>query len=166
MGRISTLFYHSMKNLFSLSILFLIVTSCANFEEPEFISSNGVKMGGIEGKKISLTADIVVSNPNWFVIKIKPSNLDVYIENQYMGKIYLEKKVKMKAKKESTLSMELRAELADGAMITALKYANKENVKVHITGKVKGGVWIFSKKIAIDETKSISGKNLQLGSQR
>jgi LEA14-like dessication related protein len=154
-----------MKNLFFLSILFLIVTSCANFEEPEFISSDGVKMGEMEGKKISLTADVKVSNPNWFSIKIKPSNLDVYIENQYMGKIYLEKKVKMKAKKESTLSMELRAELADGAMITALKYANKENVKVHLIGKVKGGVWIFSKKIAIDETKTISGKNLVLGTQ-
>ncbi len=155
-----------MKKIFFISILTLVFSSCANFEEPEFISSNGVKMGGIEGKKISLTADIIVSNPNWFGIKIKPSNLDVYIENQYMGKIFLEKKVKMKAKQESALSMDLRAELADGAMITALKYANKENVKVHLIGKVKGGVWIFSKKIAIDETKTISGKNLQLGSQR
>ena len=35
----------------------------------------------------------------------------------------------------------------------------------HITGKVKGGVWFFSKKIAIDETKTISGKNLVLGTQ-
>jgi LEA14-like dessication related protein len=155
-----------MKNILIVSFLAAIISSCANFEEPEFISSNGLKMGKIEGKKISITADVVVANPNWFGIKIKPSNLDVYIENQYMGKIYLEKKVKMKAKRESTLSMDLRAELADGAMITALKYANKENVKVHLTGKVKGGVWLFSKKIAIDETKTISGKNLKLGSQQ
>ena len=155
-----------MKKILIVSFLAAIISSCANFEEPESISSNGLKMGKIEGKKISLTADVVVANPNWFGIKIKPSNLDVYIENQYMGKIYLEKKVKMKAKRESTLSMDLRAELADGAMITALKYANKENVKVHLTGKVKGGVWLFSKKIAIDETKTISGKNLKLGSQQ
>lgn len=155
-----------MKNILIVSFLATIISSCANFEEPEFISSNGLKMGKIEGKKISITADVVVANPNWFGIKIKPSNLDVYIENQYMGKIFLEKKVKMKAKQESTLSMDLRAELADGAMITALKYANKESVKVHFTGKVKGGVWLFSKKIAIDETKTISGKNLKLGSQQ
>lgn len=155
-----------MKKLYALLTIAFYFSSCANFEEPEFISSDGLKMGKIEGKKISLTADVVVSNPNWFGVKIRPSNLDVYIENQYMGKVYLEKKVKMKAKQESTLSMDLRAELADGAMITALKYANKENVKVHLTGKVKGGVWLFSKKIAIDETKTISGKNLKLGSQR
>jgi LEA14-like dessication related protein len=165
MGRISTLFYLSMKNLFFLSILFLIVTSCANFEEPEFISTEGIKMGKIEARNISVTANIKVSNPNWFAIKIKPSDIDAYIENQYMGKIFLEKKVKMHPKSETVLSLPLRAELADGAMITALKYATKDKVALHVKGKIKAGVWFISKKFDIDETKTISGKNLVLGTQ-
>ena len=112
-------------------------------------------MGKIEARNISVTANIKVSNPNWFAIKIKPSDLDAYIENQYMGKIFLEKKVKMHAKSKTVLSLPLRAELADGAMITALKYATKEKVALHVKGKVKAGVWFISKKFDVDETKTI-----------
>lgn len=150
-----------MKNIFIVSIIVFILTSCANFEEPEFRGSEGIKIEKMEGKKIGFTAGIKVYNPNWFGIKIKPSHLDVFIEDQYMGKIYLEKKIKLKPKQESSLSMQLRAELEDGAMITVLKYSNKEKVSVNLKGKVKGGVWFFSKKIKIDETKTVSGKELK-----
>ncbi len=154
-----------MKKIIFVSFFAAIISSCANFEEPEFISTEGIKMGKIEARNISVTANIKVSNQNWFAIKIKPCNLDAYIENQYMGKIFLEKKVKMKPKSETILSLPLRAELADGAMITVLKYATKDKVDLHIKGKVKAGVWLISKKIDVDEIKSISGKNLLFGSQ-
>ena len=35
-------------------------------------------------------------------------------------------------------------------------------MNVSIKGKVKGGVWFLSKKIEIDETRQVSGKDLQL----
>lgn len=155
-----------MKKIFFVFSLLFTISSCASFKEPEFRGSEGIKLEKMEGKKIAFTAGIKVFNPNWFGIKIKPSNLDVFLEDQYMGKVYLEKKVKMKAKRESSLSMQLRAELEDGAMITLLKYSNKENVSVHLKGKVKGGIWFFSKKFEIDETKKISGKDLKLGANR
>lgn len=161
MSKSSFLFLRS-KSLFFTVLLGFILTSCANFEEPEFRGSEGMKLEKMEGKKISFTAGVTVYNPNWFGIKIKPSNVEVYIEDQFMGKIYLDKKVKMKAKSESLLSFPLFGELEDGAMITLLRYANAENVRIHIKGKVKGGVFIFSKKFEIDETRTISGKNLKL----
>ena len=116
----------------------------------------------IDGKTINFNAGVKVSNPNWFAIKVKRSTVDVYVEEQYMGKVSLEKKVKLKAKRESILQFPLKAELEDGAMFTMLRYASKENVNVRIKGKVKGGVWFFSKKIEIDETRQVSGKELQL----
>jgi len=155
-----------MKNWFFFGILFLLLSSCANFKEPEFISSEGFKLEKMDGKVISFSAGAKVHNPNWFGIKIKPSHVEVYVEGQLMGNVYLEKKVKMKAKRESDLKFKLRAELEDGAMITAMRYANKENVSVRIKGKVKGGIFIFSKKMEIDETRSVSGKNLRLGGMK
>lgn len=151
-----------MKSYFLIFLLGTILCSCANFEEPEFKGSEGLKLEKMEGKKISFTAGAKVYNPNWFGIKIKPSHVEVYIEDQLMGEIYLDKKVKMKAKSESSLIFPLIGELEDGAMITLMRYASKENVRVQIKGKVKGGVWIFSKKFEVDETRTVSGKDLKL----
>lgn len=144
---------------FSLLAILLLVGSCA-IEAPEFIGSEGFKMEKMDGKEIRFTAGVKVNNPNWFAIKIKKSAVDVYVEDQLMGQVQLEKKVKMKARHESTLTMPLKVILEDGAMITMMRYASKENVNIRIKGKVKGGVWFFSKKIEIDEKRQISGKNL------
>jgi LEA14-like dessication related protein len=129
------------------------------------LGSEGITGFKIDGKTINFNAGVKVSNPNWFAIKVKRSTVDVYVEEQYMGKVSLEKKIKLKAKRESILQFPLKAELEDGAMFTMLRYASKENVNVRIKGKVKGGVWFFSKKIEIDETRQVSGKDLQLNQQ-
>jgi LEA14-like dessication related protein len=102
-------------------------------------------------------------NPNWFGIKIKPSIVDVYMEDQFMGTVLLDEKLKLKAKKENDLAVPLLAVLEDGAMLTVLRYAKAEKVTVRIAGKVKGGIWIFSKKIPMDEKRTISGKDLRIG---
>jgi LEA14-like dessication related protein len=125
----------------SLSILLILlsgISSCA-IEAPEFIGSEGVKMEKMDGKEIYLSAGVKVNNPNWFGIKLKKSALDVYLEDQ------------------------LHAELAEGAMLIIARNSAKENVNVRFTGKVKGGIWFFSKKIKIDETRQIPGKSLRPG---
>jgi LEA14-like dessication related protein len=147
--------------LFPVLLLFMI-SSCA-VQAPEFMGSEGFKMEKMDGKEIRFTAGIKVKNPNWFGIKIKKSMLDVYVEDQLMGQVQLEKKVKLKAKRENSLTLPLKAILEDGAMITMMRYASKENVNVRIKGKVKGGIWIFSKKIEIDEKRQVSGRNLSPG---
>lgn len=150
-----------LRYLFLGLISVLLTSSCA-IENPEFLGSEKMEGFKIDGKTITFNAGVKMSNPNWFAVKIKRSMLDVYVEEQYMGKVSLEKKVKLKAKRESVLQFPLKAELEDGAMFTILRYASKETVNVRLKGKVKGGVWFFSKKIEIDETRQVSGKSLQL----
>ena len=152
-----------MKKFLFILIAFVLLTGCATFQEPEFRGSEGVKMEKMDGQEISLSAGIKVYNPNWYALKIKPSTVEVYLEDQLMGTVKLNKKVKMKAKQESLLSLSLLATLEDGAMFTALRYAKKDQVKVRIKGKVKGGIFFLSKKVEVDETKTISGKDLNLG---
>jgi LEA14-like dessication related protein len=150
------------KFLFILSAIVLL-TGCATFQEPEFRGSEGVKMDKMDGQEITLSASVKVFNPNWYALKIKPSTVEVYLEEKLMGTVQLTKKVKMKGKQESSLSLHLLATLEDGAMFAALRYATKDQVKVRIKGKVKGGIFFLSKKVEIDETKTISGKDLNLG---
>lgn len=152
-----------MKKFLFILTAVVLLTGCATFQEPEFRGLEGVKMEKMDGQEISLSAGVKVYNPNWYALKIKPSTVEVYLEDQLMGTVKLNKKVKLKAKQESSLSLSLLATLEDGAMFTALRYAKKDQVKVRIKGKVKGGIFFLSKKVEVDETKTISGKDLNIG---
>lgn len=118
-------------------------------------------MEGREGNEIKFNAGVKVYNPNWFGVKLKKSKVEVYLEDQYMGILSLEKKAKMKANRESTIEFPLKMALEDGALITALKYSMKDEVNLIVKGKVKGGVWIISKKIEVTDTIKVPGKNLR-----
>jgi LEA14-like dessication related protein len=150
------------KVLIVFSILFLI-SSCASFKEPEFEGINGFNIKKIDGKIISFSLQATVFNPNWFALKIKKSSVDVYLQEQYMGKLYLENNLKIIPKTENNLSVPLRMELEDGALFSLIKYAKKETVNIRLKGKVRGGVFFVSKKFLVDETQTISGKDLRIG---
>jgi len=116
-----------------------------------------INVSKVNGKKIEFTAEAKIFNPNCFTLKVKPSMMDLYVEGEYMGKVKLNEKVKLKKKKESQVEATFTAELSDGALMKAMKFATKKEVKVRLKGKVKGGVFIFSKKFEMDETKTIPG---------
>lgn len=148
-----------MRNLSILFALTILFSSCACFEfsEPEMRGGEKINVSKVNGKKIEFTAEAKIFNPNCFTLKVKPSMMDLYVEGEYMGKVKLNEKVKLKKKKESQVEATFTAELSDGALMKAMKFATKKEVKVRLKGKVKGGVFIFSKKFEMDETKTIPG---------
>ena len=150
-----------MKNILQLSVIIFFLASCA-FHTPEFRGDENFKLEKIDGKTIQFNAGAKVYNGNWFGVKIKPSMLDLYVEDQFIGKVHLDKKVKMKSKRETDLSAPFTAQLEDGAMLKLLKHATKSEINVRLRGKVKAGVFIFSKKFEMDETKTIPGNVLKL----
>jgi LEA14-like dessication related protein len=153
-----------MKRLFPIAIAFLLIlTSCKIFEEPEFVKMGGYQIEGMEASTIHFSVNAVISNPNWYAIKIKPSHLDVYVGDFFMGTVYLEKMLKFKKKKENEVNATFRAELADGALLRAMTFGGEENVNLTLKGKVKAGVFFIFKKIDVNETESISGSNFSLG---
>jgi LEA14-like dessication related protein len=147
----------------ALSVLLVaFLSACASFKEPTILETKGVELKKIEGKKITFSVGVKVLNPNWYALKIKKSTVDIYVEDKFMGQVFLEDNLKFKAKKENELNVPLQAVLEDGALLTALRYANAEQVAVRIEGKVKGGVWFFSKRFPVNEKRTVSGKDLRL----
>ncbi len=147
-----------MKKLISIIVLAFIVTSCT-FYEPEMRGGENFNLEKLDGNTVKFTAEASVYNGNWFAIKVKPSKLDLYIDGDYMGKVHLEKKVKMKSKRETFLVAPFTAELENNALRTALNLAGKGDVKVRLKGKIKGGVFIFSKKLDFDETRTMNARS-------
>jgi LEA14-like dessication related protein len=150
-----------MKGLLSLALILLLLGSCT-FYEPEFRGGESLNIEEIDGKDIHLRAGGKVYNPNGYAIKVKPSTLDIYVNDEYIGKVHLDEKVKMKAKQETLLEAPLTATLADGAMFRLMRLAGAENVTVRMSGKVKAAVWFISKKVDVNESRTMDGINLKL----
>ena len=150
-----------MKGFVFLLLTLILLGSCT-FYEPEFRGGESLNIEKIDGKDIHLRAGGKVYNQNGYAIKVKPSTLDVYVNDEYIGKVHLDEKVKMKAKQETLLEAPLTATLADGAMFRLMRLANSSNVTVRMSGKVKAQVWFISKKVDVNESRSLNGLDLKL----
>lgn len=150
-----------MKYSFWLGVFFFIVTSCSSYKDVAFKGTENLKLGKLDGKKLALSFDARLENQNGYTIKIKPSDLDVFIDNVQVGTIHLDEKIKIKRKSESLVEVPLTVELGPNALINITKVLLKKKVNLRLTGDVKGGVWFLSKKQHIDETREISTDKLK-----
>jgi LEA14-like dessication related protein len=150
-----------LRGIALCALIIMGLSSCATYEDLEFERMDGFKLESIKGREISMNVGVVVTNPNWFAIKLLPSTVKVYLEGQLIGEVQLNEKVKIRRKQENTLSVPLNATLEDGAMFTMIRYSMKDTVSIRMTGDVRAGVLFLSKKIDIDENRKISGKELK-----
>jgi LEA14-like dessication related protein len=147
------------KLVYFLAVIFL-VSSCFDYDDIDFKGVDNFKVEKFEGKKISFSMDVILENPNSFSVKIKPSVVDVYLDDNLIGKTYLDQKVKIIKRKENSYFVPLHVELEDGILMKLMKYSLKDKVKLRLVGKVKGSVYGISKKVKIDETKEIDPKQI------
>lgn len=153
-----------MKNLKVLLLfsLVFILTGCFEYDDVEFKGVSNFKMGQLKNGKVTFDLDATLFNPNGYTISIKPSEVDVYVEDQYIGVGKLLKTVKMKRKSTALYPIPLEVQLENGAMFKLMRFITKKEVTVNIKGKVKGSVFGLSKKFDVDEKKTISTKDFKL----
>lgn len=150
-----------MKNLIYFLVVTLFLVSC-EFKDIDFEGVEYYKLEKFENYEAHINLKLKVSNENWFGIKVKPSQLKVTAEGKEMGTLFLDKRVKIKGKRSSSYETKVRFKLADGAMFSAAAMMLKPSVNVVFEGKVKGGVFIFTKKIDVKQTKAINPKDFKL----
>ena len=149
-----------MKKIVYSLILFLSLNSCIKIQDVEFKGMDGVKMERMENKKLVLKLGVKIENPNFVSIKVKPS---VFVNDELIGKAYLEENLKLIRKKEDTYFAKVRIDLEDGALFKFVKYAMKLKVQLRVKGVVKGSVLGIPKKVDIDQVKEIDGSTFKIG---
>jgi LEA14-like dessication related protein len=138
------------------------MSSCIEYEQVNVVSFGKINIESFEGSTADVNVDVELENENFFGIKIKPSTLDVYVEDEYVGKAILKEKVKIIRKSTQTYNAKIKLVGEDGILRKAIKYALKKDLKIRITGFVKGSVYGIPKKVQIDETKTIDGRALKI----
>jgi LEA14-like dessication related protein len=146
--------------LFCMLVCSLILGACAPFKEPVFKKFDGFEMGKMDGQNVNFQLKSTIYNPNWFALKIKPSMLEVTVDDKKFGNLYLDKKLKIKAKKETLIVAPMHAELENGAMMRMMGMMLRDSVRVKLEGDVKGGVFFIYKKFPVELTRAVSPKGL------
>ena len=152
-----------MRIFLILSLFLWSLSGCDSleFEEVEFVSMDSFEVKKIEGRNADMEATVTLFNPNFFGIKIKPSDLDVYVNDVYAGKVFLQEKVKLKKKTEAAYLAKLRLEGDEGILLRLMGLMRKKEVEIELRGKVTGSVYGISKKVEVNEKKVVETKKLK-----
>jgi LEA14-like dessication related protein len=148
--------------ILSYFIIFILVTSCAPFELPEFISYEGFKMGKMDAKQVSFSFNVKLKNPNSYALKVKKSSLSLSIDAGKIGILNLDKTIKLPRKKETIVEIPMNLSLEKGALMRMLTFSMQDSIRLNLEGDVRGGSLFFSKKFPLSFSKSISPKALNL----
>jgi LEA14-like dessication related protein len=148
------------RTILLFGTLFLLFSSCIELQEVNVVSFGKVKLETIDGNMAKVNVDVELANANFFGIKIRPSVLDVYVEEEYIGKVYLLEKVKIKKKSTQVYNAKIQLEGEEGILRKVIKYSLKKELKIRLSGNVKGSVYGIPKKVKVNETKTIDGRKL------
>jgi len=134
-------------------LFIFLSSSCSEFEELAYKGLDGIKFVKFEKKKLVLDIGVKIDNPNSFSITVKPSIVDILIDDQLLVKAKLITKVKFLKKTATTYRLPVEIDIEEGAYFKLLKYTVRKNVSIRIRGKVKVCVFGIVKRTMIDEIK-------------
>jgi LEA14-like dessication related protein len=150
-----------MKTTSFLFLLFLFA-SCASFEDPIEVISNNMKMENLNLDEAELRFNTTIHNNTWTPIKIKPSKLEVFVDGEKLGELYIDEKIHLKSKKDTEVNTLVHVKFADGILGKLIRYRFKETAQLELRGKVKTGLLFVPVKIPVNYSKTISPKTLNL----
>jgi LEA14-like dessication related protein len=121
-----------------LALLPLLHTSCSTPKELEYRDFRNFSIDKMGFSATSIRMDVVYYNPNNFGLQLKSTDLDVYLDNNYLGHTVQEQFVSIPSREEFTVPIKMDVDMKNllkNGFATLL--SNEVNIKV--TGSVKVG---------------------------
>ncbi|MDA9261863.1 LEA type 2 family protein [Flavobacteriales bacterium] len=151
-------------NIWVFVIMVFTLTSCSLYEDVEFLGVQDYSFERLEGSEIKASIIFKINNPNFYSIKLKKSDFEIFLDDDKLGsaKMLEDIKIKRKAEGEYTLNLALQESELKNSVVPLLKKAfSKNTVTFRIKGKAHAKVWgILGKKVDINEKKEVSIQDL------
>lgn len=130
-----------MKNILSLLLCFIILCSCSSPKELIYSDVKNFRVMEISmNPKVGL--DVEFYNPNKSGMTLKDADIDLFINDKFVGKATLDDKYDVPALDTFLLPVVLKADLKN-ILPNALSLALNKEVKVGLKGSVKAGRGVF-----------------------
>ena len=136
---------------------FIAFFGSCKLREVQFKGIKGYEFVTASTESISMKIAFEVDNPSAFNIKVKPANLDLYLDNKRVGDLKIDEKVKIKKRSEGVYEMPVTAFFDKGLPLSTIM---KGRVTAKIDGKIKAKIFIIGKKYEVSESMPISLSDL------
>jgi LEA14-like dessication related protein len=140
-----------MKFFIGILCMALLLSSCDSLEEPYLVEVTNFQLDELNGSTAKVTLDAEIENENFFGIKIKPSVLKVYVDDNYAGTVELTEAVKLLKKSSNVYSFPLTMKGESFVMLRLVQWMSKPQLTIRLSGKVKASVLGVSKKVEVNE---------------
>jgi LEA14-like dessication related protein len=136
--------------------LFLII-GCGPIKPLTISEIEHVRLVELKGSAALIEASFKVQNPNSFGFSVKASDMDVLLDNAFVGKARIMKKVKIKRNSDQLYTVQVEANMAQFFLNGLMNMmGSKSKSKVRLKGDLKVSKFGFiNKKIPVDVEKSI-----------
>ena len=151
-------------NIWGFVLIIFTLSSCSLYEDVEFLGVQNFSFEQMEGSQIKASITFKINNPNFYSIKLKQSDFEIFLDNDKLGSARMLEDLKIIKKKEGeyTLNLALQESELKSSIIPLLKKAfSKKTITFRVKGKVKARVFgIISKKFDINESEEVSIQEL------
>lgn len=135
------------------AIMFL-APGCIGYKEVSFRGVTGVQLARMDAKGLALTAQVVLDNPNGYRIHVADPDVDVYLNEQYLGKATIDSKVTLARKRTDTYNVPLHVDftrLGSSPLMALMGAALTGKATLKVKGSVRGRVGLIGRKFPFEE---------------
>jgi len=122
----------------AIFLLIFLMPSCQAPKELEYRDFKNLKVEKLSFGASSLKLDVIYYNPNNFGLQLKYTDLDVFIDGNYLGHSSQDYQITIQRLSEFTLPLQINLDMQNLLKNVLPTFLGKE-VTVKITGKVKLG---------------------------
>ena len=146
---------HSLSStLATLLLLSILLSSCQKPKDLVFKEYKNLKLDKVDFTNASLLVDLVYYNPNNFSLQLSRTDLDIYVDDTFLGHSSQNVQITLQKNKDFTLplkvALDLKNLLKNG--ITGITSMFNKDVKVHFVGTIKLGKAGVYKNFKVDYT--------------
>lgn len=154
-----------MKHWLALFALSFLLSSCDAFDynDVEFVSMGAIQLEEIRPSQVTLGVNLELLNPNWYNITLQPSILDLYVNDDLLGKAALLKKVKLKGKKTQFYIAHLQLKGEPGILQKLIAIQKLPTATIRFKGVAYGSVMGIKRGFAIDKTEVVDPSQFKFG---
>ena len=140
-----------------LTFLALIFTACSGLEDIDVGEIEDVRLSRFAERSVEFVVLMPIDNPTSFRFRIINVDLDVYINNEYIGKISNVDNVLIPSRSHELYSFPLKVEFSSilrGALSMYNFFIDRQ-AEVIVKGKISVRSFPFTRRIVVEEKTSL-----------
>lgn len=119
-------------------VLLYTLSSCSKPKPPQYAGFENFRIEKASVSNTILATDVKLFNPNSYNLQLKSADVQVYLNDKYLGRSVLDSLINLPSKDTATFPIRMQASAKDILSNGAKLFFNPE-VKIRITGNAKAG---------------------------